>query len=188
MKEKIHYIGWWESGANKAYIQEVTLDKGSDFKGIVIKFGYLSQYTGLRGSKEKGWFRIDNQRILYPKYGVNWEEGDIVLDIKKEIKESSMDIKKIIREEIGKIRTASKIGRSDIPAPVVIYDKDQNTAKGMVNIRVVRSKSKYETYKIFLTPRQNNSNNDAIFDTTTRFADVKKKISELVASYEQGTK
>jgi hypothetical protein len=58
----------------------------------------------------------------------------------------------------------------------------------MVNIRVVRSKSKYETYKIFLTPRQNNSNNDAIFDTTTRFADVKKKISELVASYEQGTK
>lgn len=104
MKEKIHYIGWWESGANKAYIQEVTSDKGSDFKGIVIKFGYLSQYTGLRGSKEKGWFRIDNQRILYPKYGVNWEEGDIVLDVKKEIKESTMDIKKIIREEIQKLK------------------------------------------------------------------------------------
>lgn len=109
MKETIQYVGYWHSGDQKSYIEKVIEDKGSDFKGIIVKFGYLNKYTGLRDSKKKGWFRINNSRILYPKSGVIWNSGSVVLNIEKEIKEDNMkSLKRIVKEEIAIKRLAEQ--------------------------------------------------------------------------------
>lgn len=94
-KQSIKYIGWWQSGSSKTYIQEVTEKKGSDFKGIIIKYGYLESYQSR--DKKKGWFRVNNPRNLYPLSGVNWEEGQINLNIEREISE----MKKLKESDLG---------------------------------------------------------------------------------------
>jgi len=103
MKETIQYIGWRQSGDKPTYIEKITEDRGDEFKGIIVKHGYVTKYGS--GSQKKGWFRVNNSKNIYPKSGITWETGTVKLDIATTIGESSeMSLLPIIEQIKKKLK------------------------------------------------------------------------------------
>lgn len=137
-KQPIKFIGFRKNNEGKIveYIESITQDLGKEFKGPVVKFGFLSQFTGLKGSKEKGWFRVNKSNIRWEKYGVIWEEGMINLDIKQDIQENEMNkpnkakldkmILRLIKEEypLGKIEKSFEFLEDKNPIKVKFQEKN----------------------------------------------------------------
>jgi hypothetical protein len=92
MRERIKYVGYWGDGKNRTYIERIDFKSDRDFKGSVVKHGYLHNYSTY--NREKGWFRVDNKRTIFSiNPNTVWESGEVMLDIKTEIRE--VKLKKI---------------------------------------------------------------------------------------------
>lgn len=76
--ETINYVGYLKNYDGKIckYIENVSSERGNDFKGtLIVYYGYVYPY----GSQN--WFRFDNPRNIYDKSNYVWEEGTVRLKI-----------------------------------------------------------------------------------------------------------
>lgn len=80
--ETINYVGYLKNYDGKIvkYIENVSSERGNDFKGTLIVYGYVYPY-GSQKSNKLAWFRVDNPRNIYDKSNYVWEEGTVRLKI-----------------------------------------------------------------------------------------------------------
>lgn len=129
VKQSIKYIGYKMDNSGKIfmYVESIDTEYDREFKGSVIRYGYIDQYDRNYKKKEKGWIRIDKPTIRYEKYGIVWEEGTINLDIKMDMNNKVEEsIRKIVREVISELDVTE---RPDLEADARRYAELANKMK-----------------------------------------------------------